>query len=86
MLYHASVLVFLKEGVLDTQGKAVGAVLHDAGHAEVRDVRIGKYIRLRIEAPSLEDATRSARTVCDDLLVNGIIEEFTVDVREEDDA
>jgi phosphoribosylformylglycinamidine synthase PurS subunit len=74
MVHHVTVLVFLKEGVLDTQGKAVLSVLLHAGHSDVRDVRIGKYIQLKLESPTREEA------------LNGIIEEYTVELSGEDDA
>ena len=86
MIHHVTVLVFLKEGVLDTQGKAVLSVLLHAGHSDVRDVRIGKYIRLKLESPTREVALKRANAMCEDLLVNGIIEEYTVELRGEDDA
>ena len=86
MVYHVTVLVFLKEGVLDTQGKAVLSVLLHAGHSDVRDVRIGKYIRLKLESPTREVALKRANAMCEDLLVNGIIEEYTVELSGEGDA
>ena len=86
MIFHVTVLVFLKEGVLDTQGKAVLSVLLHAGHSDVRDVRIGKYIRLKLESPTREEALKRANAMCEDLLVNGIIEEYTVELSGEDDA
>ncbi len=80
MVYHVKVLVFLKEGVLDTQGKAVLSVLLNAGHSDVRDVRIGKYVQLQLESPTREEALKQANAMCEDLLVNGIIEEYTVEI------
>ncbi len=86
MVHHVTVLIFLKEGVLDTQGKAVLSVLLHAGHSDVRDVRIGKYIRLNLESPTREEALKRANAMCEDLLVNGIIEEYTVELSGEDDS
>ena len=86
MVHHVTVLVFLKEGVLDTQGKAVLSVLLHAGHSDVRDVRIGKYIQLQLESPTREEALKRANAMCEDLLVNGIIEEYTVELSGEEDV
>ena len=86
MVYYVKVLVFLKEGVLDTQGKAVLSVLLKAGHSDIRDVRIGKYVQLKLESPTREEALKQANAICEDLLVNGIIEEYTVELRGEEDA
>ena len=35
MVFHVKILVYLKEGVLDTQGKAVAKALVNAGHDEL---------------------------------------------------
>ena len=86
MVYHVKVLVFLKEGVLDTQGKAVLSVLLNAGHSDVPDVRIGKYVQLQLESPTREETLKQANAMCEDLLVNGIIEEYTVELCGEGNA
>ena len=52
----ARVYVTLKRGVLDPQGSAVARSLHALGYGEVEDVRLGKFIevRLREGAPPAE--------------------------------
>ena len=44
----ARVYVTPKRGVLDPQGKAVAQSLHALGFAEVADVRIGKYMEVKL--------------------------------------
>ena len=46
------VIVVLKEGLLDPQGKAVRDALPTLGWSNVSDVRIGKSIFLTVESDS----------------------------------
>ncbi len=78
MRFRAHVLVSLKEGVLDTQGKAVLVSLRNMGHSNISEVRVGKSIVVTIEATSKEDAARQVEAMCDDLLVNSLIESSSV--------
>ncbi len=80
--YHVHVTIQLKDGVLDTQGKAVERSLHSLGYEGLQSVKVGKYIQLWITGESEDQARREAERMCDDLLVNGIIEQFRVDVEE----
>jgi len=82
MLYHIKVLVYLKDGVLDTQGKAVLGSLHRMNYTELKDVRIGKYLQLWIEAPDKETAKKRVVEMCSDLLVNDLIEDYSIEVDE----
>lgn len=83
MRYRASLLIYLKEGVLDTQGRTILRSLHDLGYGEVQDVRVGKYLRITIEAADESAARRQAEAMCSDLLVNDLIEEYSLVVEEE---
>lgn len=79
MTYGIRLLVFLKEGVLDTQGKAVAASLRGMGYDCLKDLRVGKYISLAVDAADESEAIDQVRKMCDDLLVNDIIEEFKIE-------
>jgi len=82
MRFRAHVLVSLKEGVLDTQGKAVLVSLKNMGHSNISEVRVGKSIVVTIEAASKEDAASQVEAMCDDLLVNSLIESSSVALEE----
>jgi phosphoribosylformylglycinamidine synthase PurS subunit len=71
------VTVMPKEGVLDPQGQAVRGALEQLGFAGVSDVRIGKRIELEIDG---DDPEGQARAMCDRLLANALIEDYTVGV------
>lgn len=70
------VLVRLKPGVLDPQGRAVHHALEGLGFAGVDDVRIGRLIELDVA----DDTDREALTeMCEKLLANTVIENFTIE-------
>ena len=74
------VRVFLKEGVLDPQGKAINDALHRLGYGAVTDVRAGKIFRLEMTTADPEGALAAARKLADQLLANPVIEDFTVEL------
>jgi phosphoribosylformylglycinamidine synthase len=80
MGWLARVYVTPKEGVLDPQGKAVQHSLHALGYPEVGDVRIGKYMELRLVDVSRDSAEARVREMCDRLLANRVIEDYRFDV------
>jgi phosphoribosylformylglycinamidine synthase len=80
MGWVARVYVTPKEGVLDPQGKAVQHSLHTLGYPEVGDVRIGKYMELRLVDVSRDSAEARVREMCERLLANRVIEDYRFDV------
>lgn len=79
----ARVYVTLKSGVLDPQGKAVCSSLHSLGYAEVEDVRLGKYMVVRLGNISRADATKRLDEMCRKLLANTVIEDYRFELDEE---
>jgi phosphoribosylformylglycinamidine synthase PurS subunit len=78
----AKVYVTPKRGVLDPQGKAVANALHALGFAEVDDVRIGKYVEIRLGG-SRDDLSARVRAMCEKLLANQVIEDFRFEIGED---
>jgi phosphoribosylformylglycinamidine synthase PurS subunit len=76
----ARVLVRLKPGILDAQGASVRRALAGLGFHEVRDVRVGKVLDLDLDGASAEDGQRRLEEMCARLLVNPVIEDFTVEM------
>lgn len=71
------VTVMPKRGVLDPQGQAVRGALGHMGFGDVADVRIGKRIEMEING---HDPAGQATRMCDELLANQLIEDYTVEV------
>jgi phosphoribosylformylglycinamidine synthase len=76
----ARVHVFLKEGVLDVQGKAVEQALHGLGYAGVAHVRVGKTIEFDLGAADRDAAEAEVKKMCETLLANTVIESYRVEV------
>ena len=72
----AQIHVTFKEGILDPQGKTVHHALNDLGYDEVLDVNIGKYLEIKLDSASEEEAEIRVREMCEQLLANTAIESF----------
>ena len=72
------VIVTLKSGVLDPQGKAIQQTLNGMGFANVKDVRQGKYFDIDINENDEQEAKHSAEEICKKLLANQVIEDFKI--------
>jgi phosphoribosylformylglycinamidine synthase PurS subunit len=72
------VLVSLKPGLLDPQGKAVEGSLPAMGFDNVTGVRVGKHIKLTVEAEDESAATAQVQEMATRVLSNPVIEEFEV--------
>lgn len=86
MRYVAHVEVSLKPGLLDPQGKAIEGSLPALGWSNVSDVRVGKYVRLVVDATDLEAATTQIGDMSRRLLSNPVIEDAVIREVVEDDA
>ncbi len=80
-MYNVKVFVTLKESVLDPQGAAVKDSLHHLSYQSVEDVRIGKYIELTLKKED-GDIDAQVREICEKLLANTVIEDFTYEIEE----
>lgn len=80
MIFQAEVVITLREGVLDTQGKAVEKTLSRLGYEGLEEVRVGRIVRVRMDSPDAAAAEKSVRQMCQDLLANDLIETCAVTV------
>jgi phosphoribosylformylglycinamidine synthase PurS subunit len=72
------VIVSLKEGLLDPQGKAIEGALPTLGWGNVTEVRVGKHIELVVDAESEAQARRQVEDMTSRFLSNPVIEDFRV--------
>ncbi|MCH2234533.1 MAG: phosphoribosylformylglycinamidine synthase subunit PurS [Crocinitomicaceae bacterium] len=82
MKFKAEIDVMPLDALLDPQGKAVSQSMENLGLPEISNVRIGKHIRLFIEAGSKEEAIAKTEDACKKLLVNQIMEQYTFEIEE----
>ena len=76
-MYHSKILVTLRQSILDPQGKAVEHGAHSLGYDRIRNVRIGKFIELNVDAATPEEAEKVTKEVSEKLLANPIMEDFS---------
>ena len=72
------VVVTLKNGVLDPQGKAIQQTLNGMGYSNIEGVRQGKYFDLEIAEKDEFKAKSAAEEMCKKLLANLVIEDFKI--------
>ena len=72
------VIVTLKNGVLDPQGKAIQQTLNGMGSQVVNDVRQGKYFDIEVKENDEKKAKAEVEDMCKKLLANLVIEDFKI--------
>ncbi|PHX74924.1 MAG: phosphoribosylformylglycinamidine synthase [Chitinophagaceae bacterium] len=80
MTFTIAINVMPLNDLLDPQGKAVLAGLHNLGLKNTEDVRIGKRITLHIAAASEQEAIAIAKEAAEKLLANQVMEQFEISV------
>ena len=81
MTIKARVTVTLRNGVLDPQGKAIEGALGTLGFAGVDSVRQGKVFDLLLDHDDRAKAEAELKAMCEKLLANTVIEDFSVAIR-----
>ena len=72
--------ISLKDGVLDPEGQAIKTSLSNLGFENLNDVRTGKQIILNFVNLEENEAVLEAKKMCDDLLVNSVIEKYKINI------
>ena len=72
------VIVTLKNGVLDPQGKAIQQTLNGMGFENVKEVRQGKYFDIEVNENEETKAKSKVEDMCKKLLANLVIEDFKI--------
>jgi phosphoribosylformylglycinamidine synthase len=73
------ILVRLRPGIMDVQGTAIQRALGGLGFTDVSDLRIGKVIELELPGDTLEAVRGRVDDICRKLLVNPVLEDYTVE-------
>jgi phosphoribosylformylglycinamidine synthase subunit PurS len=80
MKFTAEIDIMPRPELLDPQGKAVMLGLEHLGLEQVADVRIGKHIRLNLEAENEQAAQEKVEQACKKLLANLIMESYAYEL------
>ncbi|MCC7478710.1 phosphoribosylformylglycinamidine synthase subunit PurS [bacterium] len=83
MNFVCEVYIRPRADILDPQGDAVLSALGHLGFEGVNEVKVGKYLILKLTAPDSSAAEQAARTMCEKLLANPITEDYTLKVSTE---
>ncbi|EHC7280390.1 phosphoribosylformylglycinamidine synthase subunit PurS [Campylobacter jejuni] len=75
--------ISLKNGVLDPQGKAVEKVLHSLNFNSVKEVKIAKQIKISLDEKDEKLAKEQVKKMCEELLVNSVIEDYELIIEKE---
>lgn len=75
---QVEVIVELKDGVLDSQGKAIHHALESLDFKGVNGVKTGKIIKLDIDNSNKEAVKKEVESMCEILLANTVIENYTI--------
>ncbi len=74
----ARVVVTLRSGILDPQGKAIEGALKSLHVVGIKSVRQGKIFDVELDAPDRGAAEALLREACEKLLANQVVEDFEV--------
>jgi phosphoribosylformylglycinamidine synthase subunit PurS len=75
-MFLAKIKVTLRKSILDPQGKAVEHAIGTMNVGAIRDVRIGRYIELKVDAVDEAVARTVTEEVCKKLLANPVMEDY----------
>lgn len=79
-MFLAKIRVTLRPSILDPQGKAVAHAVGTLNVGPVQDVRMGKYVEMKIQAASETEARKITEDVCTKLLANPVMEDYSIEV------
>jgi phosphoribosylformylglycinamidine synthase len=74
------VTVYPRREILDPQGKAIRDALSRVGFPGVEDVRAGKSFEIQLGTDDPEAADRELREMCEKLLANTVVEDYSVEI------
>jgi phosphoribosylformylglycinamidine synthase subunit PurS len=77
---RARIIVTLKNGVLDPQGKAIEGSLSSLGFSGVHSVRQGKVFDIELQGMDRSQAQAQLNAMCEKLLANTVIENFEAEI------
>ena len=84
MMFQATINVTLKKSILDPQGQTTLHALASLGFKTAKSLRIGKHFVLNLDTSNEAEAKRVVDDMCKKLLVNPVIEEYSVSLEKVD--
>ena len=85
-VFSARVLVSLRPSVLDPAGEATRAAASRLGVDGIGKLRIGKAVEVELEAHDAQTARQQLELLSDRLLANPVIEDWTLELKDDSSA
>ncbi|WP_020006263.1 phosphoribosylformylglycinamidine synthase subunit PurS [Salinicoccus albus] len=76
-------IVTLQPQVLDTQGEALNRSVHELGHDEISNIRVGKVLYFDIEETDNERIEEIVKSLSERLFTNTVIETYEYNILSE---
>ena len=76
----ARIIVTLRNGVLDPQGKAIESALKSFGLNDIGSVRQGKVFDVELAVPDRAEAEAVLKSACEKLLANTVVENYAIEL------
>jgi phosphoribosylformylglycinamidine synthase len=80
---RAKIYIRYKEGILDPQGTTVGHALKSMGYDGINDVSVGKFIEMKFDNVSKDEAEKLTDESCRKLLANPNTESYKFEIVED---
>jgi len=79
-MWLVKIYVTLKKGLLDAQGTATQNALESLGFEEIEEVRMGKYINIKLKGQNRQMIIQRVEDMGKKLLANPVIEDFNYEI------
>ena len=79
----AEIYVTYKKNVVDPQGLTVKHALESLGFRNLKEVRMGKLIKVKLGAKNRSSARRDIKNMCRKLLANPVVEDYSFEITEQ---
>jgi phosphoribosylformylglycinamidine synthase len=77
-MYKATVVIKLKKGVLNPEGRTVLRALNFLGYDEVKDAKTFKCVELMVEGDNENKVMERVEEMCKKLLANPVIHDYEI--------
>ena len=81
-MYKATVVIKLKKGVLNPEGRTVLRALNFLGYDEVKDAKTFKCVELMVEGDDENKVMERVEEMCKKLLANPVIHDYEIKLEE----
>ena len=79
-MWLVKIYVTFKKGLLDAQGAATQNALESLGFEEIEEVRMGKYINIKMKGQNRQMVIQRVEEMGKKLLANPVIEDFDYEI------